>query len=153
VIDGIARVKRDPRCSVTLPLFCLKVEASPAVVSPALSPTSPHICLWPTSAIMSEPLDIKAHDVQNEKGFAHVDDSHNLDVHAKIEAFKAAAMAAEVEEQKSGVLQAVREYPMAATWAFVMSCTIVSHDHNDRYAELQLMSCSDHGSLLRLHHG
>ncbi|KAJ4336574.1 hypothetical protein N0V87_005281 [Didymella glomerata] len=74
---------------------------------------------------MSEPLDIKAHDVHNEKGFAHVDDSHNLDVHAKIEAFKAAAMAAEVEEQKSGVLQAVREYPMAATWAFVMSCTII----------------------------
>ena len=153
MIDGIVRVKTDPRCSVTLPLFCLKVEASPAVVSPALSPTSPHICLWPTSAIMSEPLDIKAHDVQNEKGFAHVDDSHNLDVHAKIEAFKAAAMAAEVEEQKSGVLQAVREYPMAATWAFVMSCTIVSHDHNDRHAELQLMPCSDHGSLLRLHHG
>ncbi|KAF3050689.1 hypothetical protein E8E11_010552 [Didymella keratinophila] len=74
---------------------------------------------------MSEPLDIKTQDVQNEKGFAHVDDSHNLDVHAKIEAFKAAAMAAEVEEQKSGVLQAVREYPMAATWAFIMSCTII----------------------------
>jgi SP family general alpha glucoside:H+ symporter-like MFS transporter len=75
---------------------------------------------------MSEHLDIKSHDVQNEKALPHVDDSSNLDVHAKIEAYKAAAMAAEVEEQKSGVLQAVREYPMAATWAFVMSCTIVS---------------------------
>jgi SP family general alpha glucoside:H+ symporter-like MFS transporter len=75
---------------------------------------------------MSEHLDIKSHDVQNEKAFPQVDESNNLDVHAKIEAFKAAAMAAEVEEQKSGVLQAVREYPMAATWAFVMSCTIVS---------------------------
>lgn len=76
---------------------------------------------------MSEPIDIKAHDVQGEKGFTQVDDSANLDVHAKIEAFKAAAMAAEVEEQKSGVLQAVKEYPMAATWAFIMSCTIVGH--------------------------
>jgi SP family general alpha glucoside:H+ symporter-like MFS transporter len=85
---------------------------------------------------MSEPIDIKSHDVQNEKGFAHVDDSHNLDVHAKIEAFKAAAMAAEVEEQKSGVLQAVREYPMAATWAFVMSCTIVSPFPSHLFAEL-----------------
>jgi SP family general alpha glucoside:H+ symporter-like MFS transporter len=84
---------------------------------------------------MSEPIDIKTHDVQNEKAFSQVDDTHNLDVHAKIEAFKAAAMAAEVEEQKSGVLQAVREYPMAATWAFVMSCTIVSYFPSHLLAE------------------
>ena len=85
-------------------------------------------------------MDIKTHDVQNEKAFAHVDDSSNLDVHAKIEAYKAAAMAAEVEEQKSGVLQAVREYPMAATWAFVMSCTIVSHFLDHLPAESRLTS-------------
>lgn len=74
---------------------------------------------------MSDPIDIKAHDAQNEKGISQVEDSHNLDIEAKIEAFKAAAMAAEVEEQQSGVLQAVKEYPMAAMWAFIMSCTIV----------------------------
>lgn len=74
---------------------------------------------------MSDHIDIKTHD-GNEKGITEIEDSQNLDVHAKIEAFKAAAMAAEVEEQQSGVLQAVKEYPMAAFWAFVMSCTIVS---------------------------
>lgn len=79
---------------------------------------------------MSEPIDIKAHNVQNEKGFSEVDDQSNIDVHAKIEAFKAAAMAAETEEQKSGTLQAVKEYPMAALWAFFMSCTIVSQFPN-----------------------
>ncbi|KAL1607359.1 hypothetical protein SLS59_002324 [Nothophoma quercina] len=73
---------------------------------------------------MSDHIDIKAHD-GNEKGITEIEDSHNLDIHAKIEAFKAAAMAAEVEEQQSGVLQAVKEYPMAALWAFIMSCTII----------------------------
>ena len=58
-------------------------------------------------------------------GIAHVDDSHNLDNEAKLEAYKAAAMEAEVAEQQSGVIQAVKEYPMAALWAFIMSCTIV----------------------------
>jgi SP family general alpha glucoside:H+ symporter-like MFS transporter len=80
---------------------------------------------------MSEPIDNKAHaggDIIHEEkgtGIAHVDDSHNLDNEAKLEAYKAAAMEAEVAEQQSGVVQAVKEYPMAAFWAFVMSCTIV----------------------------
>lgn len=82
---------------------------------------------------MSEPIDNKkalgGSDVIHEEkdtGIAHVDDSHNLDNEAKLEAYKAAAMEAEVAEQQSGVVQAVKEYPMAALWAFVMSCTIVS---------------------------
>lgn len=81
---------------------------------------------------MSEPIDNKkalgGSDVIHEEkdtGIAHVDDSHNLDNEAKLEAYKAAAMEAEVAEQQSGVVQAVKEYPMAALWAFVMSCTIV----------------------------
>lgn len=79
---------------------------------------------------MSEPIDNKAHggDIvseEKEMGISHIDDSHNLDNEAKLEAYKAAAMEAEVAEQKSGVVQAVKEYPMAALWAFVMSCTIV----------------------------
>lgn len=97
-------------------------------------------------------MDIKSHDVQNEKGFTQVDNTHNLDVHSKIEAFKAAAMAAEVEEQKSGVIQAVREYPMAAFWAFIMSCTIVSYIRNTVCGS-QLTLHPDHGSLLCLHYG
>lgn len=82
---------------------------------------------------MSEPIDNKAMDARAEKDISQVEDSHNiddtnnLDTEAKLASYKAAAMAAEVEEQQSGVLQAVKEYPMAATWAFIMSCTIVSH--------------------------
>ena len=78
---------------------------------------------------MSEPIDIKTHggDPLNEKGITQVEDSHNLDNDAKLAAYKAAAMEAETAEQQSGVIQAVKEYPMAAFWAFVMSCTIVSH--------------------------
>ncbi|KAF1364036.1 sugar transporter [Lizonia empirigonia] len=76
---------------------------------------------------MSDHLDIKTHggDLHNEKGISQVEDAHNLDNDAKLEAYKAAAMEAETAEQNSGVLQAVKEYPMAALWAFVMSCTII----------------------------
>ncbi|KAL1867509.1 hypothetical protein Daus18300_006353 [Diaporthe australafricana] len=77
---------------------------------------------------MSEPIDSKspASDaIQHEKGISHIEDSYNLDNDAKLEAYKAAAMEAEVAEQQSGVLQAVKEYPMAALWAFIMSCTII----------------------------
>lgn len=80
---------------------------------------------------MSQPLDIKASDaVQTEKGIHQVEDTHNLEQDAKLSSYKAAAMEAELAEQKSTVLQAVREYPMAAFWAFIMSCTIVSHFAN-----------------------
>lgn len=81
---------------------------------------------------MSEPSDIKATgggggDIQHEeKGISQVEDAYNLDNDAKLESYKAAAMEAETAEQQSGVIQAVKEYPMAAFWAFVMSCTIVS---------------------------
>lgn len=81
---------------------------------------------------MSEPSEIKetgggAPEISHtEKGISQVDDAYNLDNEAKLESYKAAAMEAETAEQQSGVLQAVKEYPMAAFWAFVMSCTIVS---------------------------
>lgn len=39
--------------------------------------------------------------------------------------YKAGAMEAEDMEHNMGVLEAVRAYPMASFWAFVMSCTIV----------------------------
>ncbi|KAH6665293.1 putative sugar transporter [Plectosphaerella plurivora] len=43
--------------------------------------------------------------------------------------FKRDAIEAENAEHNLGVLQAVREYPMAATWAFVMSCTIIMESY------------------------
>ncbi|KAK7699143.1 hypothetical protein SLS64_011920 [Diaporthe eres] len=84
---------------------------------------------------MSEPTDIKATggapEIQHadEKGAHQIEDAFNLDNEAKLEAYKAAAMEAETAEQKSGVLQAVKEYPMAALWAFTMSCTIIMESY------------------------
>jgi SP family general alpha glucoside:H+ symporter-like MFS transporter len=64
-------------------------------------------------------------DVHVEKAISHVDDSAALDEKAQAALFKTAAMDAETAEHDMGVLQAVRAYPMAALWAFIMSCTIV----------------------------
>lgn len=45
---------------------------------------------------------------------------------AEVADFKADAILAENAEHNMTVLQAVKKYPMASFWAFVMSCTIVS---------------------------
>jgi SP family general alpha glucoside:H+ symporter-like MFS transporter len=68
-----------------------------------------------------------ANDAQIEKAIIPADDSANLDKNAKAADYKLAAMDAEAAEHNMGVIQAVKQYPMAATWAVVMSCTIVSH--------------------------
>ena len=102
---------------------------------------------------MSEPNDIKASDVHTEKGITQVEDSHNLEKDAKLESYKAAAMEAEMAEQKSGVIQAVREYPMAALWAFIMSCTIVRYLSSPSTLAVVLICALDYGVLLRVPHG
>lgn len=62
-----------------------------------------------------------------EKGIsAQVEDTTMLDEKAMKAHNKAAAVEAENAEHNMGVLEAVKAYPMAATWAFIMSCTIVS---------------------------
>ena len=52
---------------------------------------------------------------------------HVYDVDAKGGFDRAAAIEAENAEFNMGVLEAVRAYPSASWWAFVMSCTIVSY--------------------------
>ena len=47
---------------------------------------------------------------------------------AHVADYKADAIEAENAEHQMTVLQAVRAYPMASFWAFVMSFTIVSWD-------------------------
>lgn len=74
---------------------------------------------------MSEPIELKNNGTEQHVEKAIVEDSANLDENAKIEQYKAAAIEAENAEHNMGVVQAVKEYPMAALWAFVMSCTIV----------------------------
>ena len=65
----------------------------------------------------------------------HVDDEKQLDAtrntsvyseQVKISDFKADAIEAENAEHNMGVLEAVRAYPMATFWAFIMSFMIVS---------------------------
>lgn len=59
---------------------------------------------------------IERHDVNTD---------HDLDQKAQAAEYKADAIEAENAEYNMGVLEAVRAYPMASAWAFLMSCTIV----------------------------
>ncbi|KAJ4376378.1 hypothetical protein N0V83_001661 [Neocucurbitaria cava] len=76
---------------------------------------------------MSDPVDIKAYEgaPHNEKGISQVEDASAIDEKAQLAQYKAAAIEAENVEHNMGVPEAVRAYPMAALWAFVMSCTII----------------------------
>jgi hypothetical protein len=58
--------------------------------------------------------------------FSQAELALNLDEKARVSDYKAAAVEAENAEHNMGVLEAVRAYPMASFWAFVMSFTIVS---------------------------
>ena len=49
----------------------------------------------------------------------------HVDVYEKVNYDRAGAIDAENAEHIMGVLEAVRAYPAASWWAFVMSCTIV----------------------------
>lgn len=79
---------------------------------------------------MSHPVDSKSPvanpDIEVERPPAYVDHSADLDEKAKLSAYKADAIEAENAELKMGVLEAVKLYPMATFWAFIMSSTIVS---------------------------
>jgi len=81
---------------------------------------------------MSDPVDAKPSGgggdlTEVEKAHpSHVDHSADLDEKAKLSAYKPGAIEAENAELNMGVLEAVRLYPMATFWAFVMSTTIVS---------------------------
>jgi SP family general alpha glucoside:H+ symporter-like MFS transporter len=79
---------------------------------------------------MNDPVDSKAYgdtpEVEATGGISHVENVYDLDEKAKIADYKADAIEAENAEHKMGVLEAVREYPMASFWAFIMSMTIVS---------------------------
>lgn len=74
---------------------------------------------------MSNSRDSKL-QAEPEAGFTQVDHAYDLDEKAKVADYKADAVAAETAEHNMTVLEAVRAYPMASFWAFVMSCTIVS---------------------------
>lgn len=69
---------------------------------------------------MGQEVETKGHHaLEIEKPTAYAKD-------VDIAAFKADAIEAENVEHNMTVMQAVKAYPMASFWAFVMSCTIVS---------------------------
>lgn len=70
----------------------------------------------------------KETDDGNERAISLVENSHDadLDQKAAFADYKADAIEAENAEHSMTVMQAVRAYPMASFWAFVMSFTIVS---------------------------
>lgn len=57
---------------------------------------------------------------------AQATSTHIYDVGEKVDYDRAGAIEAEEAEHSMTVLQAVKAYPAASWWAFVMSCTIVS---------------------------
>ena len=50
---------------------------------------------------------------------------HEVDISEKVAYNRAGAIEAENIEHRMGVLEAVKAYPAASWWAFLMSCTIV----------------------------
>lgn len=77
----------------------------------------------------------------------HADRVSNYD-EKMLGADRAGAIEAENAEHNMGVVEAVRAYPMAALWAFIMSCTIVRfHPHNP----FTLTICSSHLRKLSNH--
>lgn len=81
---------------------------------------------------MSNSVDSKSHggapgvEVEPEAGLHQIEHAADLDEKATAADYKADAVEAENAEHNMTVLEAVRAYPMASFWAFVMSCTIVS---------------------------
>ncbi|KAI9047014.1 hypothetical protein LZ554_009088 [Drepanopeziza brunnea f. sp. 'monogermtubi'] len=65
-----------------------------------------------------------------ELAISQVEHAHDLDEKARIADFKAGAVEAENAEHNMGVLEAVRAYPMASFWAFVMSFTIIMESYD-----------------------
>lgn len=81
-----------------------------------------------SNAVDPKPKGDLAPEVLSDKGVSQVEHGHDydLDQKAKMAEYKADAIEAENAEHNMTVLEAVRAYPMASFWAFVMSCTIVS---------------------------
>ncbi|KAF2020243.1 general substrate transporter [Aaosphaeria arxii CBS 175.79] len=76
---------------------------------------------------MSDPVDRKV-DPEVSKADVRVEDAA-VDIEKQNALTKAAAIEAENAEHALGVIDTVKAYPMAALWAFVMSCTIIMESY------------------------
>ncbi|KAI0454890.1 general substrate transporter [Xylaria acuta] len=69
-------------------------------------------------------------DVKAEQGVSQHEHGYDLDEKARAADYKADAIEAENAEHNMGVLEAIRAYPMATFWAFVMSSTIIMESYD-----------------------
>ncbi|TRX99007.1 hypothetical protein FHL15_000349 [Xylaria flabelliformis] len=69
-------------------------------------------------------------DVKAEHGVSQHEHAYDLDEKARVADYKAGAVEAENAEHNMGVLEAVKAYPMATLWAFVMSSTIIMESYD-----------------------
>ncbi|KAI0471357.1 sugar transporter [Xylaria cf. heliscus] len=69
-------------------------------------------------------------DLKAEQGVSQHEHAYDLDEKAQIADYKADAIEAENAEHNMGVMEAVRAYPMATFWAFVMSSTIIMESYD-----------------------
>lgn len=74
---------------------------------------------------MSDMVDSKGLDVEAKTHETYVENAYDSD-EKNARDMKADAVEAENVELNLGVIAAVKGHPMAALWAFVFSCTIVS---------------------------
>ncbi|KAF9873328.1 MFS maltose [Colletotrichum karsti] len=81
---------------------------------------------------MSDPVDLKKStgaDAAEVERYVDTQHDADLDEKAGIAAFKKDAIEAEQAEHNMGVLEAVKLYPMASLWAFIMSTTIIMESY------------------------
>lgn len=102
--------------------FFTSSSAAPSSVLHPLHPLHP-----PAALLRQQTSDTMGHESEADKYHDPEDFKHDAVFAEKTEMadYKADAIDAENEEHNMTVLQAVRAYPMASFWAFVMSCTIV----------------------------
>lgn len=76
---------------------------------------------------MSDSVNLKAlgGNMGSKDDQSQVENAYDVDEKSHAANMKADAIEAENAEHNLGVIAAVKSYPMAATWAFVISCTIV----------------------------
>ncbi|KAH9883761.1 alpha-glucosides permease MPH2/3 [Xylariomycetidae sp. FL2044] len=73
--------------------------------------------------------DHKETEVEHQR-VASQDHGYDLDEKAVVADYKTDAIEAENAEHNMGVIEAVKAYPMATFWAFVMSCTIIMESYD-----------------------
>ncbi|KAL1581824.1 hypothetical protein WHR41_09371 [Cladosporium halotolerans] len=86
------------------------------------------------------------HDLESKKHVAHeIEDEATFAEKASIADYKANAIEAENAEHNMTVIEAVKAYPMASFWAFVMSCTQRVHRQSIMFI-MFITSCHVHHS-------